>query len=134
MANSEELISRLENATEQARATLRTTHEVIKDLRALQRDLNAFADRVRAEAEKVFKNEVQARVAELQAATEKAIETTTELIYARFDKITNILLGEEAENPGASLEELAEEYLKRKRVYDKSNNRNSNSADGGAER
>lgn len=109
-----EMIEQLVAANEEA-------HQNIKDLRALIRE----AEEYKAGVEKMTNDTIESihdtvedlinqTVAEgLEAYQEKimeAIERTTDAVYARFDSLANILLGEV--RPGETMETLMRGWLR----------------------
>ncbi len=96
------------------KALIREAHEVMKDLRQTMRD----AGRIRADvallaktaAEDVVDPVIASTLETYQATIAAAIESATEAVYARFDTIADLLLGEtksQRRRHGESLPETA---------------------------
>ena len=81
------------------RDLIRQTHEATADLRAVLREAKAVRDSLPAAAEKAVSEQVQAEIKtgldEFGKALDQAIETGTQAVFRRFDKIERLLLGED---------------------------------------
>lgn len=81
------------------RDLIRQAHEATSDLRAAIREAKALRDSLPAAAEKAVTEQVSAVVekglADFGGALDKAIEAGTQAVFRRFDKIEQLLLGED---------------------------------------
>jgi hypothetical protein len=100
---------------EELRAATREAHEAIKDLTRITREAKAAVELLRAEPDRILSEHVVTTVREglnqYQATLDKAINEATEKVYERFDKVTDILLGENRKaklRGDPSITELAE--------------------------
>jgi hypothetical protein len=84
------------------RDLIRQAHEATADLRAVLREAKAVRDSLPAAAEKAVSEQVGAEVKagldEFGKALDEAIETGTQAVFRRFDKIEQLLLGEDAKS------------------------------------
>ena len=82
------------------RELIRQAHEVVKDLRAATREAKDVRGSLPAAAKKAVEDQISAEVAagleSYNAALTKAVEDGTKAVYARFDTIEKMLLGEDA--------------------------------------
>lgn len=108
--NHEKLLARIEAATaacEQAtlgcREATREAREALADLRRERREVH---QEIKNTFESVFDAAVKQQLGELGVHIRQAIDQATQKVYARFDKISAILLG--VTDPGPSLMEYAE--------------------------
>ena len=81
------------------RDLIRRAHEATSDLRAVLREARAVRDTLPAAAEKAVTEQLGAEVNEglrsFQAALDKAIDSGTDAVFKRFDRIEKLLLGED---------------------------------------
>lgn len=81
------------------RDLIRQAHEATSDLRAVLREARAVRDSLPAAAEKAvserFQAEVESGLESFGKALDKAIEAGTQAVFRRFDKIEQLLLGED---------------------------------------
>lgn len=105
------LIDELGAASLEAKALLREVHGAVKDMRRVLADSAAERKRleecIRAAVEAEVEEHVKAAVAEMGVSVGKAIESATDAVYRRFDKVANILLGEEKQFPGSPMVDVA---------------------------
>ena len=77
----------------------RRAHEAVSDLRAVLREAKTVRDSLPAAAEKAVSEQLGAEVNEglrsFQKALDKAIDSGTDAVFKRFDKIEKLLLGED---------------------------------------
>lgn len=106
----------------QLKAATREANEAIKGLREAERDLKKVVATIEGMASKtvgaLVEEAAKAQIARLAAATDKAIDDTSEAIDKRFQQVADILLGEDKKSRRSgrpSIPELAEQ---RKRVLD----------------
>lgn len=88
----------IEKDLDALREATRVAHEATKDLKAAIKEARSVIAEIKAEAEIQVSERLEAAVksglAELDSSIEKAIEDSTDRVYARFDKIADILTGE----------------------------------------
>ena len=81
------------------RDLIRRAHEATSDLRAVLREARAVRDSLPAAAEKAVTEQLSAEVNEglrsFQKALDKAIDSGTDAVFKRFDRIEKLLLGED---------------------------------------
>ena len=84
------------------RALIRQAHEVTSDLRAVLREARAVRDSLPAAAEKAVSEqlgaEVKAGLDSFQNALDKAIDSGTDAVFRRFDRLEKLLLGEDGKS------------------------------------
>lgn len=92
-------MSEITRETAELKAVIRMAHEAIKDLKACLKEAREVRDELKtAAAERVegrLNDAVEAGLVELDKSIETAIEDSTQKVYARFDTIADILLGED---------------------------------------
>lgn len=103
--------------TEQLRQATREAHEAMKDMKALMRDCRVLI----AEVETVAAKQVDRRIREAieyglavhMTAIQDAIGDSEKMIYERFGKIADILLGEDrnARRAGSAIQELTQQWV-----------------------
>lgn len=95
MSDLDELPARLV----ELRDLIRQAHEAVSDLRAVLREARALRDSLPAAAEKAVSEQLGAEVKEglesFQKALDQAIDTGTDAVFKRFDRIEHLLLGED---------------------------------------
>jgi hypothetical protein len=96
------------------KAATRELHEAIQEARAARRELQttwmAIDVTIAGTVETMIEKHVAKGLADYEDALKTAIENATEAVYKRFDKITDILLGEDkkqARRGDPTIEELA---------------------------
>ncbi len=81
------------------RDLIRQAHEAVSDLRAVLREARAVRDSLPAAAEKAvserFGAEVESGLESFRKALDKAIDSGTQAVFRRFDRIEHLLLGED---------------------------------------
>jgi DNA-binding FrmR family transcriptional regulator len=81
------------------RDLIRQAHEATADLRAVLRQAKAMRDSLPAAAEKAvtekFAAEVETGLESFGKALDKAVEDGTQAVFRRFDRIEQLLLGED---------------------------------------
>ena len=84
---------------EQLRQATREAHEVLKDLRRAVRDGQQLVKSIEAAARVAVESRmepvVKQSLKEFGQALDKAIEDSTEAVFRRFDRITELLMGED---------------------------------------
>lgn len=81
------------------RELIRQAHEATSDLRAAIREAKTMRDSLPAAAQKAvteqFSAEVESGLRSFREALDKAIDTGTQAVFRRFDRIEKLLLGED---------------------------------------
>ena len=92
-------LSELPQQLTELRDLIRQAHEAVSDLRAVLREARAVRDTLPAAAEKAVTEqlgaEVKAGLDSFQKALDKAIDSGTDAVFKRFDRIEKLLLGED---------------------------------------
>ena len=95
MSNLDELPGQLT----ELRDLIRQAHEATSDLRAVLREARAVRDSLPAAAGKAVSEqlgaEVKAGLDSFQKALDRAIDSGTDAVFKRFDRIEQLLLGED---------------------------------------
>lgn len=97
---------------QQLKQMTREAHEAIQELHALLKQVQQLQAEVLVTASIVFKEQIEKQVSDSLEAYQdsmlKAVETGTQAVYDRFDKLGNILLGETktARRSGKSIPDL----------------------------
>ena len=95
MSNLDELPGQLT----ELRDLIRQAHEATSDLRAVLREAKTVRDSLPAAAEKAVGDqlnaEIKAGLDSFGKALDKAIDTGTDAVFTRFDRIEKLLLGED---------------------------------------
>ena len=106
MGDLEELPERLI----ELRGLIRQAHEATSDLRAVVREAKAVRDSLPAAAEKAVTEqlgaEVKAGLDSFGKELDKAIEVGTRAVFKRFDRIEQLLLGEDAKTVRAGKQSI----------------------------
>lgn len=106
MGDLEELPGRLI----ELRDLIRQAHEATSDLRAAIREAKAVRDSLPAAAEKAvteqLSEEVKAGLDSFGKELDKAIEAGTQAVFKRFDRIEQLLLGEDAKTVRAGKQSI----------------------------
>lgn len=80
------------------RQATREAHEAMQGMRDLIREVKAVTAEARTVADEVFSErmsaQVEAGLASYRESINTAIENATQAVYARFDTITDLMLGE----------------------------------------
>lgn len=89
-----------EEEAEALREVVREAHAAIKDMTRVLREMRDVRAEIEAAAAKAFGDHMQEQVAaglaEYRASIDAAIESATTAVYARFDTIADLMLGESA--------------------------------------
>lgn len=104
--NPEELIQETNAATERLRETVREAHGVLRDLRKMKREMDAYYGKAEASVDEILRGHVEAGIKQLTADVEKVTKNTSASIYKRFDKIMAVLMGD-AQGEDENLDGLA---------------------------
>lgn len=82
------------------REATREAHEAMSDMKRLMKEVREVIGELRAaahvEVDEMITEEVRKGLDAYKAVLDKAIETATESVYARFDKIGDLILGEDS--------------------------------------
>ena len=108
----------LDEAIAEAREVLRELHGVLKDIKQARRDVEQTWKMIHDDVDRKIENEIKAGLQEFDRALKDAIDVGTQKTYERFDKITDILLGEDSKSKKRRKEtiaELAERAAERRR-------------------
>lgn len=101
-----------EEETEQLRIVVREAHEAIKDMTGLLRQMEQAKQDLEVVSRRVFEDQmaeqVSAGLQEYKTSLDKHIELATQKVYERFDRLADILLGEDrkSKKTGKTIEEL----------------------------
>ncbi|WP_333771001.1 hypothetical protein [Streptomyces sp. IBSBF 2435] len=82
----------LEQLRDQLRAEIREARETLKDLRREIRDARTLVPLL---TDELFEAEVKKQVGELGRVTEKAMDDAVARVFAKFDKVQALLMGED---------------------------------------
>jgi len=80
------------------RAATRELHELVQEAKDVRAGLAYDIAAIKGQVQAVIAEEVRRELGELGEATKQAIDKATAGVYARFDTITDILLGVDAES------------------------------------
>jgi hypothetical protein len=98
-----------ELATQALREAIQEAHGLLKDLKQTKRTIEMLI----AGVEEKLEEEVRTQVAGLEDATNKAIQKSTAAVFARFDQLAAILMGETDKDKKAgkeSIPDLVEQF------------------------
>lgn len=84
----EHILLKLQLATREAR-------ECLKDFKQMQRDWAQLREETAGEINRLIGEEVRKGLERYQEALNQAIKLATDKVFARFDKITAMILGED---------------------------------------
>lgn len=82
----------LDAVRDQVRAEIREAREVLKDLHSEIKEARRLVPLL---ADELFEAEVRKQVAELAAATKKAMDASVDRVTAKFDRLAALLMGED---------------------------------------
>lgn len=111
MATTEEEIVRL-------KAAQRELHETIQEAKLVQHELDESISAFKGAAANLIETAVSDGLRTYAASLDRAIADATNRVYARFDKISDLLLGEERSQKRKglpSIEELAQAYAEKQK-------------------
>lgn len=107
MSDTAEEIKALKEATREAHEAIQSLRDVIKEARAVKSEIEVLAIDI---FDKKIHAQVRVGLEDYRNSIDTAIENATAAVYDRFNKITDILLGETKKSKarGDSLQQLAE--------------------------
>jgi ABC-type transporter Mla subunit MlaD len=89
------------------KTTIKEGHQFLKDARAVRKEIQEYIDSLQVSADVRFAEIVEGHVEGLARSVKTATDVATANVFARFDKLANLLLGEDPKDSRPSLEELA---------------------------
>lgn len=87
-------LEREEKILADLRETIREARELLKDFKALKKEYKEFGDNWQEDVKLQINNNVRDGLSTYEKALNKAIEMSTAKVFARFDKLEKILMGE----------------------------------------
>jgi hypothetical protein len=102
-----ELTERMERATADAKQATRELHEAIQAASDKLRELKTFLRGTRGEFHEYLASQVEKQAESLHKSILDAIQTATDKVYRRFDKLTAALMDGD---DGVGLEQLAKNW------------------------
>lgn len=103
-------LAKVEQVTADLRAAIQEAHGLLKDIKQAKRDIDEY---VCPGIDNRLEAEVKKQLNLLNEATGKAIDSATEAVFKRFDKLTALLMGEEDSRP--TVDELIQQKVELER-------------------
>jgi hypothetical protein len=103
MQQAREVILELRDAIQEA-------HGLLKDLKQSKRDIDEY---ICPGIDNRLDTEVRKQLERLNVTTKKAIDSSTQAVFNRFDKLAALLMGEEDDRP--TVEELVKQKVELER-------------------
>lgn len=106
MSTIEAKLQELRDAGREVNLILADVKETLREVRKVKAEVQAIFDGAAPKIEKMMEEAAKKEIDELSAATALQIEKASDAVIARFDKLRDILLGEDEDDDGESVPDL----------------------------